>query len=184
MFSRHNKNVRDEGYLHFFLDIVSNKSLVRGFCWLSNMLSSAKVGIFSVGGKLSPSSWNVWVFRIVRFNFESFSSVKVSSVECWCKNIRNCEQANVHLGHSFCPLITVLSVVSQLAVGFGPQPEWAPSQSKLRIPTKVIVLSSKQAFWEIFDHSILSRQRKWSTFRGRNLCVKWISDKTYKKSVN
>jgi len=169
--------------ISFWLSYQTNLWLEE-FCWRSNMLASAKVGIFSVGGKLSPSPWNVWVFQIVRFNFESFPSVKVSPVECWCKNIRNCEQASVHLVHSFCPLITVLSVVSQLAVAFGPQFEWARSQTKLRIPAKVIVLCSKQAFWEIFDHSILSTHRKWSTFWGRNMRVKWVSDKTYKESVN
>lgn len=184
MFSRFNKNVRDEGYLHFFLDIVSNKSLVWYICWLSNTHASAMVVIFSVGGKLSPSPWNIWVFQIVRFNFESSSCVKASSVECWCKNISNCEQATVHLGHPFCPLISVVSVVSQLAVGFGPQFKWARYQSKLRIPTNVIVLCSNQTFWEVFDRSILSRHRKWSTFWGRKVCVKWISDKAYKKSVN
>ena len=172
-------------YISFWISYETNLWF-EDFCCLSNMLASAKVGIFSVGGKLSPSSWNIWVFQIVRFNFGSFSSVKVSSVECWCKNIRKCEQRA-----SKCPPTSlflsfdkVLSVVSQLAVGFGPQLEWARSRSKLRVPTKVIVLRSRQAFWEICDHSILRRHRKCSTFWGRNVCFRWISDKTYKKSVN
>jgi len=170
-------------YISFWISYQTNLCF-EYFYWLSNKHASAKVGNFSVGGELSPSPWNIWVFQIVRFNFGSFPSVKVSSVECWCKNIRNGEQANVHLGHSFCRLISVPSVVSQLAVGFGPQLKGARYQSKLRIPTRVIVLCWNQTFLEIIDHIILSRYRKWSTFRGWNVCVKRISDETYEKSVN